>query len=574
MRKILRVDMGKRECRFTDIPKEYERLGGRGLTSTLISLEVDPLCHPLGATNKLVIAPGILGGTLSPCSQRISVGAKSPLTGGVKEANSGGISGQKMGRMRLAAIVLEGKPKTDDLYVLVVTKDDARLEEAGDLKGKGNYHISEALREKYGSHVGIASIGPAGEKLLAAASVAFIDKDGVPCRHAARGGLGSVMGAKGIKAIVIDDAGTKKVVQAADQETFKKTVQEFIAVIKERPRVKNRLPIYGTAGLVAFSNEVNAFPTRNFTTGQFEEIEKIAGEHVGELIDERGGERGHTCYHGCIIGCSNVYMDKRGKHLTSSLEYETLGMLGANCAIGDVDTIALLDRLCDDYGVDTIEIGGAMGVAMEAGVLEFGDGERAVEILHEVAQGTHLGRIIGSGAAITGRVFGMTRVPTIKGQSFPAWDARSALATGVTFITSPQGADHTAGRLQGVLEFDRFEPGTIAPLSQGMQVSVCVQDTIGLCQFSDGTPESAVFLARLLSAYYGEAFTVEDFIKLGEKIFRTEVAFNRRAGISLKEDRLPEFMLKESLPPTNAMFTVDQEEIDSAFAHLREDNED
>ncbi|MBW1772119.1 MAG: aldehyde ferredoxin oxidoreductase [Deltaproteobacteria bacterium] len=574
MRKILRVDMGKRECRFTDIPKEYERLGGRGLTSTLISLEVDPLCHPLGATNKLVIAPGILGGTLSPCSQRISVGAKSPLTGGVKEANSGGISGQKMGRMRLAAIVLEGKPKTDDLYVLVVTKDDARLEEAGDLKGKGNYHISEALREKYGSHVGIASIGPAGEKLLAAASVAFIDKDGVPCRHAARGGLGSVMGSKGIKAIVIDDAGTKKVVQAADQETFKKTVQEFIAVIKERPRVKNRLPIYGTAGLVAFSNEVNAFPTRNFTTGQFEEIEKIAGEHVGELIDERGGERGHACYPGCIIRCSNVYMDKEGKHLTSSLEYETLGMLGANCAIGDVDTIALLDRLCDDYGVDTIEIGGAMGVAMEAGVLEFGDGERAVEILHEVAQGTHLGRIIGSGAAITGRVFGMTRVPTIKGQSFPAWDPRSALATGVTFITSPQGADHTAGRLQGVLEFDRFEPGTIAPLSQGMQVNVCVQDTIGLCQFSDGTPESAVFLARLLSAYYGEAFTVEDFIKLGEKIFRTEVGFNRRAGISLKEDRLPEFMLKESLPPTNAMFTVDQEEIDSAFAHLREDNED
>ncbi|MBW2208481.1 MAG: aldehyde ferredoxin oxidoreductase, partial [Deltaproteobacteria bacterium] len=356
MRKILRVDMGKRECRFTDIPKEYERLGGRGLTSTLISLEVDPLCHPLGATNKLVIAPGILGGTLSPCSQRISVGAKSPLTGGVKEANSGGISGQKMGRMRLAAIVLEGKPKTDDLYVLVVTKDDARLEEAGDLKGKGNYHISEALRERYGSHVGIASIGQAGEKLLAAASVAFIDKDGVPCRHAARGGLGSVMGAKGIKAIVIDDAGTKKVVQAADQETFKKTVQEFIAVIKERPRVKNRLPIYGTAGLVAFSNEVNAFPTRNFTTGQFEEIEKIAGEHVGELIDERGGERGHACYPGCIIRCSNVYMDKEGKHLTSSLEYETLGMLGANCAIGDVDTIALLDRLCDDYGVDTIEI--------------------------------------------------------------------------------------------------------------------------------------------------------------------------------------------------------------------------
>jgi aldehyde:ferredoxin oxidoreductase len=570
MRKILRVDMEKGECRFSDIPREYERLGGRGLTSTLVFREVDPLCHPLGAGNKLVIAPGVLGGTISPCSQRISVGGKSPLTGGVKEANSGGISGQKMGRMRLAAIVLEGKPKPGDLYVLVVTKDDARLEEAGDLRGEGNYRVSEILREKYGSHVGIASIGPAGENLLASASVAFIDRDGVPCRHAARGGLGSVVGAKGVKAVVIDDTGAKKVAQAEDREAFKKAVQEFIAVIRERPRVKNRLPIYGTAGLVAFSNEVNAFPTRNFTTGQFEKIEQIAGEHVVELIDERGGERGHTCYHGCIIGCSNVYMDKKGKHLTSSLEYETLGMLGANCGIDDVDTIALLDRLCDDYGIDTIEMGGALGVAMEAGVLEFGDGDRAVEILHEVARGTPLGRILGNGAAITGRVFGMTRVPTIKGQSFPAWDARSALATGVTFITSPQGADHTAGRLQGILEFDRFEPGTIAPLSVGMQVRVCAQDTVGLCQFSDGTPESAEFLARLLSAFYGEAFTVDDFLALGEKIFRTEIGFNRRAGIPLQEDRLPEFMLKESLPPTNAEFTVDQEEIDKAFAHLRQ----
>ena len=569
MRKMLRVDMGNLEYRVSDLPADYQRLGGRGLTSTLLMREVNPLCHPLGSTNKLVIAPGLLAGTTSPCSQRISVGAKSPLTGGIKEANSGGTSGQKMGRMRLAAIVLEGKPKSDSLHVLYVSKDKVILEEANELQGLGNYDVSAALRKKYGSHVGVASIGQAGELLLSAATVAFTDQDGVPCRHAARGGLGAVMGSKGVKAIVFDDMGTPKIVSPSDPKSFKAAVKGFVAVIKERPRVKNRLPIYGTAGLISFANEVNSLPTRNFTTGQFEGVEGIAGDHVVELIDVRGGKRGHACYAGCIVRCSNVFMDEKKKHLTSSLEYETLGMLGANCGIKDVDVVAKLDRLCDDYGLDTIEMGAAMGVAMEAGVLDFGDGTRAIEVLREIAQGTPLGRVVGNGAVITGRVFGVTRVPAIKGQSLPAWDPRTALATGVTFITSPQGADHTSGRLQGILEFDRFKPGTIASLSRGMQVRVCAQDSIGLCQFSDGTEESAVWLAKLLTAFYGEPWRVEDITELGERIYRIEREFNLAAGISEVEDRLPEFMIEESLPPTHARFTVSQEEIDETFASLR-----
>jgi aldehyde:ferredoxin oxidoreductase len=500
----------------------------------------------------------------------MSVGAKSPLTGGIKEANSGGTSGQKMGRMGLAAIVLEGKPDSRGLHVLCVSKEEARLEEADDLKGLGNYDVAAALRGKYGPHVGVVSIGQAGELLLSAATIAFTDQDGIPCRHAARGGLGAVVGSKGVKAVVIDDTGTPKIVSPSDPKSFKEAVKGFAAVIKERPRVKNRLPIYGTAGLISFANEVNSLPTRNFTTGQFEGVGGIAGDHLVELIDARGGQRGHACYAGCIVRCSNVFMDKKGKHLTSSLEYETLGMLGANCGIDDVDIVAKLDRLCDDYGLDTIEMGAALGVAMEAGVLDFGDGARAIELLHEIAQGTPLGRVVGNGTVITGRVFGVTRVPAIKGQSLPAWDPRTALATGVTFITSPQGADHTSGRLQGILEFDQFKPGTIAPLSKGMQVRVCAQDSIGLCQFSDGTEESAVWLAKLLTAFYGEEWTVDGIMELGERIYRIEREFNLAAGISQVEDRLPEFMMEESLPPTDSRFSVSQEEIDETFASLRE----
>ncbi len=571
MKKIVRVDMTKLSCELVPVPAEYERLGGRGLTSTLIAREINPTCHPLGPNNKLVIAPGILAGTVSPCSQRMSVGSKSPLTGGIKEANAGGTAAQKMGRLGMAAVVLEGRPAEDKLYLVHLSKSGARLEDAADLKGLGNYDTVQKLRERYGPHVGIVSIGPAGEMRMCAATVAITDKDGRPARHAARGGLGGVMGSKGIKAVVIDDEGTPRVVKAADQKAFAAAAKAFAAEIRERPRVKSRLGKYGTAGLLGFTSEVNSLPTRNFRTGQFEGVEQIGGDAVVERIDARGGQRGHSCYAGCVICCSNVYHDKDGKYLTSSFEYETLGMLGSNCGIDDVDAIATLDRLCDDYGVDTIEIGGAIGIAMEAGVLSFGDGPGAIGLLHEIGRGTPLGRVLGNGVVVTGKVYGMTRVAAIKGQGLPAWDPRTALATGVTFVTSPQGADHTAGRLTGITEFGRFDQGGIADLSRDLQIMACVYDSVGLCHFADGTPETAVWMGRLLAIYFGMPFSTEDVMALGMKILKTELGFNKAAGIPETEDRLPEFMLEEALPPTNSHFTVSAGEIERVFAPLRKE---
>ena len=569
MTRLYRINMSTQRCESTPVPPEFARLGGRGFSSTLIAKEVNPNCSPRGPDNKLVIAPGILAGTVSPCSQRVSVGGKSPLTGGIKEANAGGTSGQKLGRLGIAAIVLEGKAKPGQWHILRVSREGAVLEDGGFLQGAGNYRVAETLRAKYGRDAAVISIGPAGEMLMSAATVAMTDQDGNPARHAARGGLGAVMGSKGVKAIVIDDAGMPKIVPAKDQQAFKKTAKDFAAVILERPRVKHRLHKFGTAGLISFTNEVNSLPTRNFSRGQFERVEKISGEAVAALIDARGGERGHACYQGCIVRCSNKFNDAEGKHLTSSFEYETIAMLGSNLDIFDIDAIARMDRLCDDYGVDTIEIGCALGVAMEANVLPFGDAARAMEAIHEVGKGTVLGRVIGNGAVTAGRVFGVERVPAIKGQGLPAWDPRTALATGVTFITSPQGADHTAGRLQGVMEFDRLKPGTIAQLSKEMQIRACFYDTVGLCHFADGTPESAEWLARLLSAFYGEHLSVDYVMEVGQKILETELQFNLAAGFTEADDRLPEFMLKEPLPPTNATFSVPREEIREAFAGLK-----
>jgi aldehyde:ferredoxin oxidoreductase len=540
------------------------------LASTLIAAEVDPACEPLGPFNKLVIAPGILAGTMAPCCQRMSVGGKSPLTGGIKEANSGGIFGVKMGRLGLAAVVLEGR-KPGACTVVYINKDGAELVEMPELKDQGNYEVSRALREKYGDHIGIASIGPVGERLSPSATVAFIDQDGVPARHAARGGLGAVMGAKGVKAVVCDDAGAPKLVRAKDQAAFKEAAKGFTKVVRERPRVKKRLPVYGTPGLVAFASEVNSFPTRNFSTGTFERVDKICGDAVVKLIDERGGQRGHSCYKGCIIGCSNVFNDTEGRHKTSSLEYETLCLLGSNLDIDDVDAIAEMDRMCDDFGIDTIELGGAMGVAMDAGVLRFGDVDGAVDTVKQVGQGTVLGRLLAGGPTICGKVLGVYRVAAIKNQGLPAWDPRTAWATGTTFVTTPMGADHTAGRLQGILEFDKLEPGFSGQLSSGMQVRVCAQDSVGLCQFSDGTPDSVIWMTKLLEAFHGEALEENYFENMGRRVFKTEQKFNERAGLGKHTDRLPEFMTIEPLPPTNSLFGVAQEEIDQYFDDLKND---
>jgi aldehyde:ferredoxin oxidoreductase len=518
-----------------------------------------------------VIAPGILAGTISPCSQRVSVGAKSPLTGGIKEANAGGTFGQKMGRLGLAAIVLEGKPDSDHIYIAHITRDGARLETADGLKGAGNYKVTETLRAKYGNHIGIVTIGPAGEMMMSAASVAFADQDGIPARHAARGGLGAVMGSKSLKAIVIDDSGCARTVQAADANTFKQIVKAFIAVIKERPRVKHRLHRFGTAGLLLAVNELNSLPTRNFAKAQTDMAERIAGESVTELINARGGQNGHGCYGGCIIRCSNKFNDKHGNHLTSSFEYETLALLGSNCEIYDIDAIARMDRLCDDIGIDTIDIGGAIGVAMESGFLAFGDHIRTIELLKEIQAGTPLGRVIGNGTDITGKVFGVARVPTIKGQCIPGWDPRTAVATGVTFMPSPQGADHTAGRLQGIMEFDLLDQGHIADLSKDMQMRACFYDTVGLCHFADGTKESIAWQAKLLSAFYGHSFSEDDAMKLGETILRKEIGFNTAAGISDAQDRLPDFMIEESLPP-GITFPISTEEIKKTFAPLKQNS--
>ena len=372
--KIIRVNMDKKSIAVEDVPQDYAGLGGRGLTSIMVNKEVPPKCDPLGPENKLIIAPGLLSGTALVNTSRISIGAKSPLTGGIKESNAGGTVAAALGRLGITAIVMEGQAK--DLSILRIDGNgDTSLVPAKEYQGMRTYGLVEKLLDTYGKKTSVLCIGPAGEDRLTAASIQSSDIDGRPCRAAGRGGLGAVMGAKGVKAVVVDQGG-KSPDAIADPEAFKEASKAVVTFVKEDHMSGNVMPALGTAGLVAPVNSMGAFPCYNATKGVLEGWEKISGEAMAELIKERGGNTTHVGCAQCIIHCSNEFVDREGKYVTSSLEYETIWATGGMTGIADLDTIAKLDFLCDDIGVDTMSTGVAVAVAMDAGHKSFGDAMR------------------------------------------------------------------------------------------------------------------------------------------------------------------------------------------------------
>ncbi|MDJ0815089.1 MAG: aldehyde ferredoxin oxidoreductase C-terminal domain-containing protein [Desulfobacterales bacterium] len=575
MDKILRIDMGADGGpQFKTEPMgDYAGFGGRGLTSSIIAKEVPPSCHPLGKDNKLVIAPGLLSGSVAAMSGRISVGCKSPLTGGIKESNSGGQASQMLGRLGYAAIVLEGKPKEKTLYKVFINKDGVEVKEDNSLCMLGNYDTADKMKAEYGDKVHCISIGPAGEMKMSAASVAFTDMEQRPTRHAGRGGVGAVMGAKGVKVIVIDDTGCAARTPA-DPEKFKAANKEFVAGLRKHAVTGEGLPAYGTNVLTNVINEAGAYPTNNFATGQFETAGKISGETQAELENARGGEGSatHGCHRGCVIRCSGTFYDKNGNFLSKQPEYETVWAHGGNCGIDDLDKIAQIDRLDDDFGLDTIEMGATIAVAMEAGVAEFGDADAAIKLVKEVGQGTPLGRILGNGAAVTGKVYGIERVPVVKGQAMPAYDPRAVQGQGVTYATSTMGADHTAGyavatNILGIGgSVDPLKPEGQVDLSRNLQLATAAIDSTGMCVFIAfailDQPETFQALLDLIGSFSGSPMTADDVTAFGQTIMKLEREFNAKAGFTNEADRLPDYFQSEPLAPHNVTFAVTAEELD------------
>ncbi len=563
--KIWRLDTKEQTLSVEPVPETWERLGGRGLLARILLDEVSAACNPLGPYNRLIFTPGLLVGHMLSSCDRISVGGKSPLTGGVKESNAGGRTGLHLTHLGIKALVLENRPVRGGSWLVHLSKDGARFEDAADLAGMGVYAAAERLLERYGLEVAIALIGPGGEMGLASAGIQNIDKDGVPSRINARGGLGAVMGSKGIKAIVVDaSAGEKPPIKHL--KDFRTAQKEFNQALLGHPQTQTYHD-YGTAAMTLMCNNFGALPTRNFSSGEYEAAEKISGEYMRELLLKRGGASNpsHACMRGCTIQCSNVYGDEQGQSIVSPLEYETIGLMGSNLGIQDLDTVARLNYAANDLGLDSIEIGAALGVAADAGLLAFGDGQRALELVEEIRAGTALGRLLGSGATTTGKVLGVERIPAVKGQAISAYDPRAIKGTGVTYATSPQGADHTCG-LTIRAKVRHTDPAGQADLSRTAQINMAGYDTLGACIFAGfGFAAAPETIRDLLNARYGWQVGADILQVLGRETLKLEREFNRRAGFTAAHDRLPEWMTREPLPPTGAVFDVAEEDLDNLF---------
>ena len=569
--RILRIRMDRLESSWEPVSSEYELLGGRGLIAGMMLAEVPPHCDPLGPNNKLVFAPGLLGGTSVSSSGRLSVGGKSPLTGGVKEANCGGSGGSDLARLGIKALVVEGSPANGALHLLHVSKAGAKLVPAEEWRGLGTYATVAKARERWGDGCTVISVGQSGEYLMGAAGVACTGAGEQTCRVAARGGLGALMGSKGLKAIVLD-ASKVEALPLADAELFRASARRFAKELIESPKTgsKGAMHTYGTSAIVAAVNEMGAFPTRNFSEGSFEEADNLTGQRLREITLERGGQVGTTCMAGCVIACCNVFVDEGGEPIVATLQYETIGLLGSNLGLGSLDEVARLNRLCNDYGLDSIEAGAALGVAAEAGLATFGDEESFAKLLDEIAAGSVLGRVLGQGTVVTGRVLGVTRVPATKGQAMPAYDPRALKGNGVTYASSPMGADHTAGNAFGSrLQVNPLGIEGQRELSLDLQLGAAMLDTTGLCLFARppvfGDPQ---LMVDLINGRFGWDWSVDDLDEMKKSVLKMELEYNEKAGHTSADARMPEYMMLEPLPPHNTVFDVPDCEIDAVFADL------
>jgi aldehyde:ferredoxin oxidoreductase len=496
-------------------------------------------------------------------------------TGTIKESNAGGQAAQVLARLGYAAIVIEGKPEGEDLYKILIDKDGVKISVDNGLKLLDNYPVVEKLKGEYGENMAYISIGSAGERKMAAASIACTDPELRPTRHCGRGGTGAVMGSKQVKAIILDDSGLKHR-QPKYPERFRDANRKFVEGLRKHPVTGEGLPAYGTNILTNVLNEAGGYPSYNFKQGTYRDAAKISGESLAELENKRGGVATHGCHRGCVIQCSGTYLDKDGHYLTKQPEYETVWSHGGNCGICDLDTIAMLDYLSDNIGVDTIEMGVSIGVAMEAGILEFGDNEGAIHLVRdEVGKGTALGRILGNGAEITGKIFGVERVPVCKGQALSAYDPRAVQGMGVTYATSTQGGDHTAGYavaaniLKVGGDVDPLKPQGQVELSRNLQIATAAVDSTGMCLFIAfailDQPETFQAMLDLINAFRGTELAADGVTELGKKVLSWERDFNKRAGFGPQHDRLPRFFYTEAIAPHNVPFGVTDEELDQVY---------
>lgn len=550
MRRYLDFDLNTRSVNSRNLQGREIVECGRYLIARMLLEQGIATKDPLGPDNPLIFSAGPFAGTNFSNANRLSVGCKSPLTGGIKEANSGGTFAFAMGQLEIAGFTLHGQ--CDDWVVIHIPKDgDITFNDAAPYMGLGNFDCAAKLHADYGDKTSLALCGPVGEYQGMLAGISFSDTENRPSRLAARGGVGAVMGSKKIKAIVVDKF---KMPPMIDRKKVMGAVKMYNRLLGESPAVQNMKKL-GTAMVSDLTNTLGALPTDNFSSGQATRKDdgphKMGGDFIYELNVGRGGDPSHACMPGCLIKCSNVYHDADGRELVSPLEYETIGLLGTNCGLRDPDEVALLNEIANDLGVDSIELGGMIGVLMEAGQAEFGDVAFMTQVLKDLRAGNERGRLLAQGAARVGAHFNVKRVPVIKQQTISAYDPRIIEVTAVSMMVTAQGADHTTGNAPSFISHDK-SVREVARESYRMQINSALADSFGLCIFGRSVTDVN---RKLISDAINDAFDcgidADWLVHIARETLRLEARFNAAAGFEVDADELPEFFLKEPLPPTD-----------------------
>lgn len=578
MGKILRVDLGEGTVVEEETRADWARLylGGAGLATRYLYDEVPRGIDPLGRRNVLMFMTGPLTGTSSASASRYSVVAKSPLTGIWGHSNSGGTFGPALKRSGYDGVIFEGA-SSQPVYLQIVD-GEAELLDARHLWGRTVSETEEVLKEGLTQRPTIASIGPAGENRVRYAAI-MNDTH----RAAGRCGLGAVMGAKQLKAVVC--AGQQSV-RLADRERFEEAVSKQREYIDDSI-LKIGFDTYGTNMLADMVNVRGGYPTHNWQRGTFEHIEKVNAQAMTEQVLVRGVR----CF-ACPVTCGRATEIREGQwrgHSGEGPEYETMNTLGAMCGVEDLNAITMANYRCNALGLDTISAGATIAFAIECyqrGILSqeqtggielrFGDADLVVELVSKIALREGIGDLLAEGTREMSRKLGQGSehfAMHVKGLELPAYDPRAAKITGLGYVTANRGGDHMTGYVQGPTFIDVpflivenssirdpfvVDPGE-AQVLVDMENALTVLDAVGGCKFM-GVLLTAEDLVALISSATGWDFDVEAFRTGGERIYNLARAFCVREGVRREDDVLPRRLMEDPLPDGPAEGMVNDRE--------------
>ena len=564
----LRLDLSRRTCSeealSADVARAY--LGGRGLGAYLALRERLFEVEPFAPENPLIFAPGPLTGTGAPASGRYSVTSRSPLTGTVFDGNSGGNFGNALRRLGWDYLIVTGaldepgyvtiglgaaehaaSPAAPAPFEPLDGAGGALLRPAAGLWGRDVPTSLGRLRELY-PRSEAAVIGPAGERGVLFASI--VNNRG---RSIGRGGLGAVMGAKRLKALVLDGRGEHKP-PVADPERLAFIVYEAEKLLKANPITSTALPEFGTSVLVNVLDQAGALPTRNHREGRFEGAAAISGEAL-----KRDHVQRRSACRGCIIGCAR--RSTAGGESGEGPEYESIWAFGAECGVSDLTAIVQANYACNRAGMDTITMGVTIACAMELtdfGLLpggpRFGDARAIIALAEATASGEGLGAELGLGSARFAALHGRPELSmSVKRLELPAYDPRGMKAQGLAYATSNRGGCHLRANMLGpeILGVpkmvDRFATLGKAGLLINLQNLNAVLDSLSVCKFTAFAMKEDYY-ARQLSAVWGETVEPQELLQLGERIWNAERLFNLAAGFTRADDTLPPRLLREPVP--------------------------